>query len=603
MLIGSRALAFYGYNDKNDENSKSDWDLLVTSDTLKIFKQLEEIKQNPNISSQFRIVSGSEKDGDLSVYDITNVDDMSCDKSLRELYNYVLTVNVESQKQFDIEINDKVLKFAVCPLMLLYALKKSHIHRILTQSSNPVKTWLRHMHMYNWMREKLGYQEMDRIIFKAKKDEHEPIEEQRCRRIFELSFQETNDRVGDAPALLNLPMEEFFTDNVPRAIEHDKLHEKIALFYRNDKELLFERFKVNPNDTCMDESLFQKASFADRIQTLIEEVAVLWLERKIIPKMMDCIERDESFNDISLEEGIKSFEDVLSHFVTNLCGDGQHWLRRFALDHFYMISSIEMYQLQNLVQLALQITKVKQKSVKILRGFKEAFKVIQSEEDKMSQFKMKNFPRDEIFRQKRHISSELYQCDAIKKLFEDDILCPMIKMTLKLFVKVSAQPIIKYDMPEGGRIYMNSSNIGLCITQTDVYLFSLNLTISNNDDSYSYSYDEQIDFYTAFSYIHHFQHEELKHFERENINIIRKTTVCYYYSRDRSCGFRNRSEAGHTDRISSYGYIPIINDFVEATMSNYLNTDSLDTEHTEKREIYNWEVSDEDASGGYSDEY
>jgi hypothetical protein len=596
MLIGSRALAFYGY--ECEENYNSDWDLVVTSETLNIFKQLE-MKQNPNVSSQFRVISGSEKDGDISVYDITNVDDMSCDKSLRELYNYVLTVDVdvESQKQFDIEINDQVLQFTVCPLMLLYALKKSHIHRILSLSSNPVKTWLRHIHMYNWMRENLGYEEMDRITY-GKINSENPLEVA-CRKIYELGFQETNDRVGDAPALLNLPMEDFFTDNVPRTIEHDKLHEKVALFYRNDKRLLFESFKTKPTDTCMDESLFTNASFEDRIQTLIEEVAVLWLERKIIPKMMDCIEKDESFNDISLEEGIESFEDVLSHFVTNLCGDGHHWLRRFALDHFYMISSIEMYQLQNLVQLAFQITNVKQKSVKIVKSFKEAFKLIKSQGT--SGFNMRTFPQDAIYKQKKHISSELYQCDAIKKLLTDNLLSPMIKETLKLFVKVSYHPpIIKYVMAGEGKVYMNSSNIGLFVTSSDVYLFSLILKIEHN--RYYFQNENETDDFTVIANIHHFQHEDMKERQRSNMYVTRETRKHYYYSRDRSCGYRNENDAGHTERISSYGYIPIINGFVETTMKNYLKVDSLDTEHTEKRPMNGWEVSDEDASGGYSDE-
>jgi len=158
-------------------------------------------------------------------------------------------------------------------------------------------------------------------------------------------------------------------------------------------------------------------------------------------------------------------------------------------------------------------------------------------------------------------------------------------------------------MPEGGKIYMNSSNMGLCITQSKAYLFSLILNIDDRDRYIYYSYDDnKAENFTVISYIHHFQHEDVKKHEKADLYVTRETRTHYYYSRDRSCGYRNSHEAGHVKTISSYGYIPIINGFIETTMKNYLNTDSLDTEHTEKRPMTMWEVSDEDASGGYSDE-
>ena len=51
-------------------------------------------------------------------------------------------------------------------------IKKSHIHRIMQLTENNsqnLEIWKNQMKMYLWMREKLGYDKMDLIIYGEKK--------------------------------------------------------------------------------------------------------------------------------------------------------------------------------------------------------------------------------------------------------------------------------------------------------------------------------------------------------------------------------------------------------------------------------------------------
>ena len=155
-------------------------------------------------------------------------------------------------------------------------------------------------------------------------------------------FDETNQRVGDTHNPFEKSEDEFFNDNVPRFIEHDKLHEIVAMFFRGCKETMFSRYLTNPTDIEMNEKLFKKAPLEDQVQCIIEEICVLLFERKIIP----CIMKGVVIKDMNAH-----LQDIRAHFITNLCGNGHHWLRRWCLDHWNTpIGKTTEYKLDNLVQ-------------------------------------------------------------------------------------------------------------------------------------------------------------------------------------------------------------------------------------------------------------
>lgn len=181
------------------------------------------------------------------------------------------------------------------------------------------------------------------------------------RRVFKYEFELVNEKFGDVHSNFDKTEDEFFKDNVPRVIEHDELHSRVAVLYRDDKEPLFKRFqREDQANVEMDRVLFLEASFADKIQTLIEEITVLLLERKVLPELKSMYKDEKrTYPGSNKERRREELREISAHFVTNLCGGGHHWLRRFALDHYEMISDIDMFDLDKIDKLAVEITGVK----------------------------------------------------------------------------------------------------------------------------------------------------------------------------------------------------------------------------------------------------
>jgi len=244
------------------------------------------------------------------------------------------------------------IEFILPPVELIYAMYKSHIHRILPVTVSQIKNYevfMKKLRIYLDLRTKLGYKRMDKMIYGVSqepkkgnfwKKKTESLLSFHVRNIFVIGFGEVNARVGDAHNTLKKPMDKFFKDNVKRFLEHDKLHELVAQSERKTTELLFERYKKKKTDTEMDQKLFAKALLKDRLQTIREEMIVLFLERYLLP----TVQQTKKFP-LEAQCRTKMMQCSL-HFITNLCGDGHHWLRRFAIDHWDLYI-IDQYSLEN----------------------------------------------------------------------------------------------------------------------------------------------------------------------------------------------------------------------------------------------------------------
>lgn len=251
------------------------------------------------------------------------------------------------------------------PLELLYVVLKSHIHRILpvTQLQNEnIKIWQKHLRYYKLVRDKLGYEKMDNILYKSYLGEWREITndaslEDLMRQVFQQRFNETNQRVGDTTVSMEQSKEAFFKDNVERFINHDELHKRVSMVFRQDPEPIFKKYQTNPNQVDLDLELFLKTSYQEKIDMLREELMVLFLERKWIPEVKKCyVDMKIPYNNFDRQIKNGEFLDIGVNFITNLCGQGDYWLRRFCLDHVHVLLDYNKYDFDKLKDLALEIS-------------------------------------------------------------------------------------------------------------------------------------------------------------------------------------------------------------------------------------------------------
>ena len=240
----------------------------------------------------------------------------------------------------DVKIESNFILFEGSPIIvasdtILYIMKKSHIHRMLRSTSIKsinLNIWKKQVNAYNVLRKRLGYKRMDKLLF------NDIISFES--KLFMKRFKEVSTRVGDTTHKFD-DAEEFFNDNVPRVIEHDKLHEETSKLFRLVPEAIFPRFLVKPTDVEMNEELFGEATRADQIACIIEEIYVLLLERQVIPNVIQN-------HILTIDELENQLDEIRTHFITNLCGAGHFWLRRWCIDHFdYLIQAD--YKLQGIV--------------------------------------------------------------------------------------------------------------------------------------------------------------------------------------------------------------------------------------------------------------
>ena len=631
VLIGSRALSYHGYE---GDITDSDYDFLVSGPGLQFLQRMcsvVKVKDNMHMLSM----------GKDTAFDVTVVTE-NCDNSLRLVFDRCVA-DAELNVTLDIESDDnkRVVRCALCPLDLLYALKKSHIHRVLDlcgSKKKNVELWNRHMKMYNWMREKLGYTRMDDCIYHVKvvagcikpmylnpKDPTKQPDESEgdflVRSVFLSGFDETNKRSGDALPLLEMTQEKFFTDNVPRHVPHDQLHEHVSMMYRETKQNLFDRFKLKKEDTDMDQLMFLSGTFADQIQTLIEEVTVLLLERKIIPLLVEYSKSSLVFHKFDDKQLAEWFLDACSHFVTNLCGSGHYWLRRFCLDHYYMISDMEMYRLASVVKIGVKLSEVVTTQKKIGESFVEFAKDVKGNYNRLRcvqdlplTYMLNPTEALEFIRGRPSLNRILSIKKNWKKRLESFVtfmctsksytpldLYPGKEETTIFIVYYNGtdnmDPATKVDMKieaVGPELFINSNGVGF---HTDGVKLSFFYIDDNAERGERYYYSQS-------------SHKTLgikgKLFELQDDKVpttadarcefsaTKEIVTRYYFSRDNSCGHRNQHEAGEKVEMSTYGYDPLPFNYLEETAKRFFGVDVLEgVIKDEIRPMRSWEVDDE----------
>ncbi len=478
VLIGSRALVLNGIKCDND---KSDYDLIVSlEDAYKIayyadmdFKRLNDkcnIYRYQNKIIELHI--WEEGDTNHRIYNIYN----------KNAETLGFDIKYET---FDITSN---LKVKVADLYTLYTIKRSHIHRVLPITNNDNKDrllWERHVEMYANMRDKLAetigsYSDIDglnspRNIFFAN--------------ILNQRIQEVNNRVGDSKSIEDATVEDFFKDNVPRIIDHDLLHEKVAAIYdKNWKEtgLLFRKFFKHDTDIAMDKDLFMAASTEIKNMVIIQEIMVLYIERKWLP----CVRIDLDDNveiKASKYNNVIDLREIIIHYVTNLAGS--NWLRYYAIDHYKSISNLQLYNSDDIWSIVLDI--FKDEISKVENNVKKSIKAI---------FDSKLLPDDVIINpndlkyveengicriggdnEKSELSN--YDRHTNQYIISKNPYLTAEGNILRIFDDVNAQ---LYELKgsimciESRKIYLNS-NIELKVNYKYSDLFC---SVINNDDSY-----------------------------------------------------------------------------------------------------------------------
>lgn len=344
VLIGSEALRSYGYDCK-----PKDWDVVVTPQQKATFRKL----YNDDYEDHPDYIFVDDGKGDYTKIDL--IDDQ-----------FIITVCNDFAEDLSVKYieHPTIGKLIIPPLEILYAIKKGHIHRIPNphgSNFNNVMEWQKHMHMYLWMREKLGYERMDNITHGSHrtsvKSKNETITEYYCRMTYLDSFEKTNKRIGDTMNSLDKSEDKFFNDNTVRYIDHDKLHEQVAVMCRDTKELLFKKFQLYESTVDMNEGLFLAAPFNEQVQTIREEIIVLMLERKIIPELVKTY-KENGAKYVGFDKKYREDQmlETTAHFICNLCGQGDHWLRRWCLDHYHFFEKTDSYDYDGMETIAKSIT-------------------------------------------------------------------------------------------------------------------------------------------------------------------------------------------------------------------------------------------------------
>lgn len=558
ILIGSNALKEYGFSIKS-----TDFDLIVDKELAKEICYLADKKDK-------NICWFGENKVDLHQTDISSSNELIL-KDLNQM-NYECNMKIiKLFNQFDV---------IVAPLEILYSIKKSHIHRILPITNHNAfncQNWHKHMNYYIKMRNKLGYEKMDNIIYGEKKYgmpldtikyENESYLDYLTRIVFVKRFEETNKKLGDTKVSMNKNVNQFFDDNVERFIEHDELHKKVGQLYRGMDEQLFHKFQLDKEYANLDKELFFNGEYKDRIQLFREEIIVLFLERKIIPELMLCYKKPRiKFNGFDEKTKKEEFYEIIAHFVTNLCDNGHSWLRQYILDHYETYLDYDSYDMPKIFSIACNITniynEINNQNIEILKeqindynGYNKKY-IKNIKESRMNEFSRKWSTKEETIdldlkvytssnetkRQIYNMSSDYFMRIRIIRFPEN----------IKYFLEKMQDELWYYCKYDENILYSPDTNIGLLIMGDNNYqLFNLKFSHSKSRNNIIISINV-IDDVKNNEYSQEFN---------------KKFKIYYYHSDDCTEQPPEEREAKY---LSTFGYCPgILGNFSERLARIYL---------------------------------
>ena len=286
--------------------------------------------------SDYDIIISPAQDSAMYLYSSTNFDIFKrpFDIELLKILNSLEGLETVKIDKYD---------FIKAPTEVVAMMLLSSIIRIIPYHDSHeknVQIWLKRVYQYNTLRSRMDYHEFDRRILE---DEDDYLYKQ-----FHARVQHKFDYYGDTLVTLEETERAFFKDNVQRIFDHDFIHGIVAELNRGEKTLIFPKFQdPDQKDVGINQELFEKGDQSDKIAMVQEEILALILERKVIPALY--LEKK-----YDLESFDQDVNDVASHFATNLCGQGYHFLRKWVIDHFTIIMRIQVSP-ENLVQRAYQL--------------------------------------------------------------------------------------------------------------------------------------------------------------------------------------------------------------------------------------------------------
>lgn len=581
VIIGSYALKQYGYNE-----GPHDIDVIVNNETANVL----------------RLACNKIEGNMLYFNDLFNfpVRKMDIIVALPDSSDWLILQYVNSIISQTIVISN--IEFLIAPLDLLYIIKKSHISRILPITNNlstNIVIWKKQMIMYKWICDHIDYVKIKNTLNNTN---NSPLKD-----IYFARFQETIERVGDTNISMNKKQSEFFKDNVRRYIEHDELHKMVAQMCRQTDDVLFEKMLDPTSDTVgMSEELFNLASYIVQIQILVEEIIVLFLERKILPVLNEEYKQNNvkftGFNNNILDE---YFEEIVAHFITNLCGQNHYWLRQYCLNHYHVLNDKNRYNYENIVQLGCKITNIKYSTdgdneVISLEDVLANMEKYKDNNKKFIDILIKRIPKNMLNENDVDMYFQSVQSDnfdVIKKCYQiasNKDSCyrwnkgkkfAMIKTIfhiptfimkedhnntiINLIHKMEGTVILDYqEKEEWFMLYDLENNIGIEWSKHGFQIFAIEIRKSN---------DNLPSLYVRGTYF------RLNNLECDTFNIgsIKKSIICTYFSLE-NCNYQDHSpDREFYSYLSSYGNCPyFLNNLVELLARCFLKVNN-DDEHTE----------------------
>lgn len=458
------------------------------------------------------------------------------------------------------------IKFIIAPLDVLYVMYKSHVHRILQLTVNQdqnIDIWHEHVKKYLSIRDKLGYQKMDKILYSK-----ESLTEfnSNLKSLFNMMFDETNERYGDTHIDMGKSNNEFFSDNVERFIDHDELHNKVAQMCRGVTTPLYDNFKKNKDSAELDETLFINGNKEDTYQCIREEIIVLFLERKLIPELVLCY---KNLNlpppKCSVVKYKKEIKEIIAHYATNLCGKGHYWLRRYVIDHYHIYSVLDTYNFDDIYQLAIKISGINIPEEVLKYTVKDMIK--ENDEKGIS-----NSSRDMTLIKVSVSSPKTCETDDSNDSSDDssDSSLPDSSNTIRIGYGKNISTI----RTTNGDTYVVCHNLSEDFVDSHIakgndieviyYSEDDNIILYNNDTKYGIYYHDSIVLFCA--YVDYNKNNAILtaqildddgDIRREmEDTCVKKCITLYYESTERCPGYFNGTKAAETSYISTCGNCP-----------------------------------------------
>ncbi|AYV85469.1 MAG: hypothetical protein Satyrvirus18_6 [Satyrvirus sp.] len=514
-------------------------------------------------------------------------------------------------KKISLSMVDAILP----PLEIIYTIYKSHIHRILpltTFQDQNIEIWLKYVRHYQMIRNRIGYEKLDNMMYIHYLGElhrtnalFESQLEKFMTEFYKMRFEETNKKFGDTTISLDKTQDEFFKDNVERFIDHDKLHEEVGIAFRSDPNPIFKKYQTDPFKVNLDFHIFIRSSKEERFAMICEEIMVLLLERKWIPEIIKCYkDMNIPYTDCNFGTKKKELVEIGANFITNLCGQGDAWLRRYCLDHANLLLDTEFYDFEKLKHIALKIT-----------NYDLVSEIVDQKEDIFSEilkYKKENYPYIKPYM--RIIANSQQIVDKGEDPFIDQkFLGKKIIKYVKTYYLANitidcetSQPVCMSKLPLDNdsitknfrKYFYNIYNVGYAKSHNEYTIFNIKNNVGINQQNgdiiiFTLKFsNEDNKFHIRGSYID--VSENKTSFKSE---YIKKYREAYYVS----SGCEEESDKDYRKFLSSYGTAPIfMRELFEMFAKNYL--DKLVKTGYEYNST-EWTSSDSDGYGSDSQYY